>query len=256
MTSLPPDSVVLVTGAAQGIGLATARAFASAGAHTVVVVDLDAARGTIVTDELRADAPGSFFVHADVADEQAVRSLFATVRERTGHLDFAVNNAGIEGELGPVEEQSAVSFDRLFGIDVRGLFFCLREEIALMKARRRGVIVNIASIAAHVGFPGSALYTAAKHAVLGLTRAAALETARHGVRICAVSPGAVDTDMTNRFTGRREETKRRMIEAIPLGRMCSPDEIGKGALWLCTDAAALMVGQTLNLDGGWANVKS
>jgi NAD(P)-dependent dehydrogenase (short-subunit alcohol dehydrogenase family) len=136
------------------------------------------------------------------------------------------------------------------------MFFCLRREVAVMKKQGSGVIVNIASIAGHVGFAGTAVYTAAKHAALGLTKAAALETARHGVRVCAISPGAVDTPMTDRFTGYDEQAKLAMIAGVPLGRLCKPEEIARGALWLCSPDAALMVGQTLNLDGGWANVKA
>lgn len=249
------DKVVLVTGAGEGIGRVTALAFAQAGAE-VVLADRNQVSGeTALSDIRRAGSTSASFELCDVSDKGDVDRLFATIRERYGRLDVAINNAGVEGELDSIDQQHTSNFDRVMSINLRGTFMCLREEVRFMKSQGSGVVINIASIAGHVGFPGTSVYTASKHAILGLTKAVALETARDGIRVCAISPGAVDTDMTNRFTGRKEENKEAMIAGIPLGRMCAPEEIARGALFLASDDAALFVGQTLNLDGGWAHVK-
>lgn len=166
-----------------------------------------------------------------------------------------MNNAGVEGELGPITAQKSAEFERVMAINVKGVFLCMREEVALMQEQGQGVIENIASIAAHVGFPNASIYTASKHAVLGMTKAVAMVNAGNGIRVCAVSPGAVDAAMTDRFTVADEVAKQAMIAGVPLRRLCQPLEVARGAMFLASDDGRLMVGQTLHLDGGWANVK-
>lgn len=248
--------VVLVTGAAAGIGWQTAREFLNAGA-TVVLSDRDGVAVMKAVDQLqKAGFAEAAFMRCDIREEEDIAQLYDTIIKWYGRLDIVVNNAGIDGDLGKLDEQSTVNIDNVFEINIRGTTLSMRAALQHMKQAGSGVIVNVASIAAHVGFAGSPVYTASKHAILGLTKAVALEQARHGIRVCAVSPGAVDTDMTNRFTGRDESVKNAMIEAVPLGRMCSPVEIARGVLFMASPEAELLVGQTLNLDGGWANVKA
>ncbi|AZE52167.1 3-oxoacyl-ACP reductase [Pseudomonas chlororaphis] len=247
--------IVLVTGAAEGIGRITAIEFARAGA-TVVVCDRNGELGAVTSAEIVADGSiDSTFIQCDVSSEEQVACLFAEIGKRYGRLDIAVNNVGVEGELAPIHKQKALEFDRVIASNLKSTFLCMREELRIMQDAGSGVIINIASIAAHIAFPNASIYTASKHALLGLTKAAALENADKGIRVCAISPGAVDTDMTNRFTGGDEAIKQSMIAGIPIGRMCQPIEIARGALFLASDDAALMIGQTLHLDGGWANVK-
>jgi len=250
----------LVTGAASGIGLEIAKAFAECGA-IVTLVDRDESGGEQalqIVKQLGSDKAS--FMRADLSSEDDLIRLYQAVSEyvKNDHrqLDIVVNNAGIDGGLGNIENQSTANIDKVLAVNVRGTMLSVREAVRVMKPQGQGVIVNLASIAGHVGFAGSSVYTASKHAILGLTKAVALENARSGIRVCAVSPGAVDTDMTNRFTGRNEANKKAMLESIPLGRMCTPREIARGVLFMACDDAALLIGQTLNLDGGWANVKA
>jgi NAD(P)-dependent dehydrogenase (short-subunit alcohol dehydrogenase family) len=248
--------IVLVTGAAEGIGRLIAIEFAKEGA-TIIVCDRNEEKGAATLKEIVASGAGHFsFFHCDVSDEAQVAHLFEGIRARYGRLDIAVNNVGVEGELAPIHEQKTAEFDRVIAINLKSAFLCMREELGMMRSKGSGVVINIASIAAHVAFPSASIYTASKHALLGLTKAAALENADKGIRVCAISPGAVDTDMTNRFTGGDEAAKTSMVAGIPIGRLCQPIEIARGALFLASDDAALMIGQTLNLDGGWANVKA
>lgn len=245
---------VLVTGAADGIGRVTALEFANEGA-SVILCDRDEHKGRQTCEELMAaGSRDSTFFRCDVGNAEDVATMFEQIRQRYGRLDIALNNAGVEGPLAPIHQQTIEAFDHVLAVNVRGTFLCLREELTLMRQRQSGVIINMASIAAHVGFPNCGIYTATKHAIMGLTKAAAMENASVGIRVCAISPGAVDTDMTNRFTG-TEAVKQAMIAAIPIGRLCQPSEIARGVLFLASDDAALLTGQTLNVDGGWANVK-
>jgi len=250
------DRIVLVTGSGEGIGRATALEFGREGA-TVVVCDRNEGTGAATAEDLRrAGSAKTIFIKADVSREDEVAALFDQIRSAFGRLDIAVNNAGIEGPVLPIEEQPTSNLDAILAVNIKGTFLCLREELRLMKPRGAGVIINLASIAAHVGFAGLSIYTASKHAIHGMTKAAALENARSGVRIASVSPGVVQTEMLNRFFGDDQDARNAIVGGVPLGRTCSADEIARGILFMASDDAALMVGQTLNLDGGWAFVKS
>ncbi len=248
--------IVLITGAADGIGFRTAQEFAKEGA-TVVVSDRNQEGGQKAAGVVgQLNGGKSEFVKADVSNEAEVAALFARIKKKYGRLDVAVNNAGIEGQVALVDDQTNENFQNVIGVNVFGTFLCLREEARLMKAQGSGVIVNFASIAAHVGFQGLSVYTASKAAVMAMTKSAALELVSSGVRVCSISPGLVDTVMAQRFFGGDEAVEKAMVAGIPLGRMCSPTEIARGVLFAASDDGALLVGQTLNLDGGWAHVKS
>lgn len=245
---------VLLTGAGAGIGRSTALEFAHEGA-TLILCDRDEDSGkqTVALAE-QAGAKASF-VRADVSKREDLRHLFDAVRAH-GPLDIAINNAGVEGKVALIEDQDDANFDFVMGVNVRGTFLCMQEETRIMKPQGYGVIINFASIASHVGFAGLTLYTASKAAVLAMTKSAALELAKSGVRVASVSPGIVDTAMLDRFFAADPNARDSMTNGMPLGRACDAREIARGVLFLASDDASLILGQTINLDGGWAYVKS
>ena len=247
MTASP---VVLVTGALTGIGRATALAFAREGA-TVVVSGRRDTDGQALAAELQAGgATAAAFIRADVRHEAEVRSLVEQTVERFGRLDVAVNNAGIEGATGPLTEQAAENYDAIFDTNVRGMLFALKHQMRVMLAQRSGAIVNLSSVAGLIGFAGAAVYVASKHAVEGLTKSAALEGAAAGVRVNAVAPGPIQTDMLERFVGRSEDAKAGMLAANPSGRAGTVDEIAQTIVFLASDKARYLTGQSVAVDGG------
>lgn len=245
---------VLVTGAGAGIGLSIATEFAHEGA-TLILCDRDEESGRQAVAIVEQAGAKATFVRADVSQPTDIASLFDAVRAH-GALDIAINNAGVEGKVALIENQDEANFDYVMGVNVRGTFLCLQEEARIMKPQGHGVIINFASIAAHVGFGGLTVYTASKAAVLAMTKSAALELARTGVRVASVSPGLVDTAMLDRFFAADPNAREAMTSSVPLGRACDPREIARGTLFLASDDASLLLGQTINLDGGWAYVKS
>lgn len=250
------NKIVLVTGAGEGIGQLTAAEFVKEGA-IVIVSDRNEGTGAATAARLRGQgSPGTIFIKADVSREADITALFEQIQQHFGRLDIAINNAGVEGEVRPIEEQTNANFEHVMGVNVLGTFLSMREEVKMMKAQGAGIIVNFASIAAHAGFAGLTLYTASKAAILAMTKSAALEVARSGIRICSISPGLVDTQMAERFFGGDEAGRRAMLDGLPLGRICTPLEIARTTLFLASDDASLIVGQTVNADGGWAYVKS
>ncbi len=250
------DKIVLVTGSGDGIGRETVLAFAQEGA-VVIVSDRDVKAGEATAADVRAaGSKDTVFIEADISDDKAVKALIAAIKTRYGRLDIAVNNAGVEGKVVPIEAQTDENFDHVIGVNVKGTFLCMREEVKLMQAQGSGIIINFASIAAHVGFSGLSVYTASKHAILGMTKAVALENIQRGIRVCSISPGLVDTKMLARFVDHNEDNKKAFEAQVPLGRSCTALEIARGVLFLASSDGALLVGQTLNLDGGWAFVKS
>ncbi len=241
--------VAIVTGASSGIGRAAAVAFAREGARVVVVARREAeCAGTVALIE-QAGGQG-MYVCADVSREAEVAQIVNRTLTAYGRLDFAFNNAGIEGVLGPVTEQTEENYDATFAVNVKGVLFCMKHEIPPMLKQGAGVIVNCASVGGMVGFPGASVYSASKHAVLGLTRSAALETARHGVRINAVSPCATDTSMFERFTGHDPSVQGEIAQSIPMGRVGLAEEMAGAVLFLCSNRATFMAGQSVTVDGG------
>ncbi len=242
--------VVLITGALTGIGRATALAFAGHGARIVVSGRREGA-GRELAAELRALGAEAEFIRADVRAEGEVRALVEYTIERFGRLDIAINNAGVEGRLGPIAEQSADNYEETFAANVLGTLLCLKHEMRAMLAQRSGSIVNLSSIAGQVGVAGGAVYGASKHAVEGLTKSAALEGAAFGVRVNAVAPGPVATDMLERFTGRSEDAKAGFLSTIPAKRAATVEEIAETILFVAGDKAGYLTGQRLAVDGGY-----
>jgi NAD(P)-dependent dehydrogenase (short-subunit alcohol dehydrogenase family) len=240
--------VVLITGALTGIGRATAVAFAREGARVVVSGRRDDA-GHALASELRELGAEAEFLHADVREDDDVRGLVDKTVAKFGRLDVAVNNAGTEGTSGPVTEQSAESYATTFDTNVLGTLLSMKHELRVMQAQGHGSIINLSSLLGQRGAPGASVYTASKHAVEGLTKAAALEGSEFGVRVNAVAPGPVETDMLDRFTGSAEQ-KAGLIGRIPLKRAGEPNEIAQAIVYLSSDRASFITGQILGVDGG------
>jgi NAD(P)-dependent dehydrogenase (short-subunit alcohol dehydrogenase family) len=241
------NPVVLITGALTGIGRATAIAFAKEGARLVIAGRHEDA-GQQLAAELRALGAEAEFVRADVRREDDVRDLVDQTVARFGRLDAAVNSAGTEGKPGPVTEQTADSYASTFDTNVLGTLLSMKHELRVMLAQCSGAIVNISSTNGHAGAAGASVYAANKHAVEGLTKSAALEVARSGVRINAIAPGPTETGMLNRFAGSAER-KAGLVSTVPLGRVAQPDEIANAILFLCSEAS-FTTGQVLPVDGG------
>jgi NAD(P)-dependent dehydrogenase (short-subunit alcohol dehydrogenase family) len=242
--------VVLITGALTGIGRATAIAFARQGANLVVSGRREEA-GRQLAAELRGLGARAEFVRADVRHESEVRDLVAAVIQHFGRLDVAVNNAGTEGTQGPIGQQTVENYQATFDTNVLGTLLSLKYELPLMLAQGSGSIINISSIAGQIGFAGAAIYTASKHAVEGLTKAAALEAASAGVRVNAIAPGPVATEMLDRFTGGDADAKSGLIAAVPAGRAARIEEIADAILFLAGDKSTFLTGQAINVDGGY-----
>ena len=240
--------VVLVTGALTGIGRATATAFAKAGARVVVSGRRDDAGRSLVAElhELNAEAE---FVRADVRHEEDVRNLVDQAVARFGQLDVAVNNAGTLGTPGPLTEQSAESYAAIFDTNVLGLVLSMKHELRVMQAQRHGSIVNLSSIVGHKALPGDPLYVASKHAVEGLTKAAALEAVAFGVRVNAVAPGPIATEMLDQLAS-DADARAALIATVPLGRPGTPDEVVRIIMLLASEQASFVTGAIVPVDGG------
>jgi NAD(P)-dependent dehydrogenase (short-subunit alcohol dehydrogenase family) len=240
--------VVLITGALTGIGRATALAFARSGARVVVSGRHDEAGQTLAA-ALRDAGTQAEFVRADVREDEDVRNLVDRTITRFGRLDVAVNNAGTEGQPGPLTEQTADCYRAVFDTNVLGTMLSLKHELRVMRSQRSGSIVNLSSIVGHKALPGAPLYVASKHAVEGLTKAAALEAAEFGVRVTAVAPGPIATGMLDRFAG-NADAKAGLVGSLPLKRAGTPDEIARVIMFAASDAASYMTGCILAVDGG------
>jgi NAD(P)-dependent dehydrogenase (short-subunit alcohol dehydrogenase family) len=241
-------SVVLITGALTGIGRATALAFAHEGARIVVSGRRDEAGHALAT-ELRALGVETEYVRADVSREDDVRSLIDRTITRFGRLDVAVNNAGTEGKLGPIAEQTAESYAATFDTNVLGTLLSMKHELRVMLPRGSGSIVNLSSTFGIRGAAGAALYAASKHAVEGLTKSAALEGAAAGVRVNAIAPGPIETGMLDRFTGSAER-KAAFAAGVPVKRLGRPEEIADAIVYLGSDKASYLTGQIIGVNGG------
>jgi NAD(P)-dependent dehydrogenase (short-subunit alcohol dehydrogenase family) len=240
--------VVLITGALTGIGRATALAFAREG-DRIVVAGRHEEAGQELATELRALGTDVEFLQADVRHEGDVRTLVDRTIARFGRLDAAVNSAGTEGQPGPVTQQTADSYAATFDTNVLGTLLSMKHELRVMQAQGSGSIVNISSTYGHEGAAGASVYAASKHAVEGMTKSAALEAARFGVRVNAVAPGPTETGMLNRFTGTAER-KAALATGVPLGRVGEPEEIARAIVFLASDKASFVTGQVLTADGG------
>jgi NAD(P)-dependent dehydrogenase (short-subunit alcohol dehydrogenase family) len=242
------NKVILITGALTGIGRATALAFAREGAHVAVCGRHDDAGNALVT-ELRAVGVEAEYIRADVRLEDDVRSLVDKTVKRFGRLDVAVNTAGTEGKPGPITEQTAESYASTFDTNVLGTLLSLKHGLRVMLPRRQGSIVNVSSTFGRAGGAGASVYAASKHAVEGLTKAAALEVAGSGVRVNVVAPGPIETGMLERFTG-NEENKAALVSRVPLKRAGLPEEIAQSIVFVASDKASFITGASIAVDGG------
>lgn len=241
--------VALVTGAAAGIGRATALAYARAGCDVVVADIQETALAQLVKD-LQIIGVDAIAITVDVSDIDAVRAMHKHIMERFGRLDYACNNAGVEGENAPTADSSLENYDRIMNINVRGLYACMQEQLAIMSAQGRGSIVNMASVAGLIGFPGLPAYCASKGAVVQITKTAAVEYAEQGVRVNAVCPGAIKTDMIDRITQQDPETEKQFAALHPMNRMGTSEEVANAVVFLSLPDASFITGQTLAVDGG------
>ena len=241
--------VALVTGAANGIGRATAQAFASEGLK-VVVSDVDVAGGEQTVELIRQAGGEALFVRCDVSRDAEVQALMTRVIEAYGRLDYAFNNAGIEIEKGRLNEGSEAEFDAIMGVNVKGVWLCMKYQLPLLMAQGGGAIVNTASVAGLGAAPKMSIYSASKHAVIGLTKSAAIEFAKKKVRVNAVCPAVIDTDMFRRAYEADPKKGEFAAAMHPVGRIGKVEEVAAAVLYLCSDGAAFTTGQALAIDGG------
>jgi NAD(P)-dependent dehydrogenase (short-subunit alcohol dehydrogenase family) len=242
--------VALVTGASSGMGLATAHAFAQAGA-AVVMADINPTTLHAATDALTTAGHQVLGVKCDVSDEASVADAVGATVDTFGRLDMAFNNAGIQVPPSDAADEPAEVFDRVNAINLRGVWACMKHELAQMRSQGSGAIVNCSSLGGLVGLPGRAAYHASKHGVLGLTSSAALEYAPRGIRINAVCPGTIATPMVTAMIDNGELDIAEAIAAQPINRLGEPDEIAAAVLWLCSPGASFVVGVALPVDGGY-----
>lgn len=243
------DRVAIITGGANGIGRAIATRFAAEGAR-VMVSDMDTAHGEALVATITASGGDAVFVHADVSVDRDVQMLFRRTLEIYGGVHIVVNNAGIEGPNVPMAEYDMAEFDRVIDVNLRGVFLGMQAAVKHMATAGGGVILNMSSVAGLKGFATLSPYTASKHAVVGLTKAVALEYATQNVRVNAICPGVVITDMIHRITKNDPAVQDSYAKLQPMGRMGTPDEIAELALFLCSDASSFMTGVALPADGG------
>jgi NAD(P)-dependent dehydrogenase (short-subunit alcohol dehydrogenase family) len=241
------DKIALVTGGTSGIGKATAIAFARAGAK-VVLTGRREKEGAQVVGEIKKIGGDAAFIRADVAKDADVKAMVDFTVDKFGQFDVAFNNAGVEWK-GPLDQATEVEYRRIFDINVWGVLNSMRHEIPVMLKNGGGAIVNNSSVAGHVGLGEVSIYIASKHAVEGLTKAVALEFARQNIRVNAVAPGVIATDMFDRFAGR--EVGDQITSMIPVGRKGVTEEIAAAVLYLCSDDAKFTTGTSLVVDGGW-----
>src|SRR5271154_1450527 len=250
MTPELEGKVGIVTGGTSGIGRETAVLFAKAGAK-VVVAGRRETEGEETVELVRAAGGDGLFVKTDVSKASEVEALVQKTVEKFGRLDVAFNNAGVEAAWAPIIRQSEADWDRTIGINLKGVWLCLKFEIRqMLKQGGGGAIVNMSSIAGLMGGADAATYCASKHGVIGLTKAAALENARHRIRVNAVCPAVIETPMGERLFG-QSEAKKYSLGLHPLGRFGTPMEVAEAVLWMCSDRASFMTGQPLVLDGGF-----
>lgn len=249
MTTELKGKVALVTGGTSGIGRETAVLFAKSGAN-VVVAGRRESEGKKTVELVQSAGGNGLFVRADVSKSSDVDVLVRKTVEEFGRLDIAFNNAGIEGVWVPIIKQSEEDWDRTIDVNLKGVWLCLKYEILQMLKQGGGAIVNMGSVTGLTGSPGAAAYSASKHGVIALTKAAALENARSGIRVNAVCPAVVETPMAARIF-RAPAVHKYVLGCHPIGRFGKPEEIAEAVVWMCSNRASFMTGQCLVLDGGF-----
>jgi len=248
MEKIFEHKVAIITGGSFGIGRATALAFARRGAKVVIADYLENAE---TPEAIRRIGEEVLFVKCDVSDGQQVKAMVEQTIATYGRLDYAFNNAGVEGMSATTPECTEENWDKVLNVNLKGIWLCMKYEIPEMLKLGKGAIVNCASIAGLVGFPGLPAYTASKHGIIGLTKTSALEHAKRGVRVNAVCPGVIKTPMIDRFTGNSKEAEKQFENMEPVGRLGDPQEVAEAVIWLCSDAASFVTGHSMAVDGGW-----
>jgi NAD(P)-dependent dehydrogenase (short-subunit alcohol dehydrogenase family) len=243
------DKVGVVTGASSGIGRATALAMAAAGASTVVAARREPELATLVS-EIKASGGSALAVPTDVTDESSVQAMVDACVAEYGRIDFAFNNAGIEGPSQPMSTYSVDEFQVVLNVNTVGTFSCMKYELLQMQSQGHGVIVNDASVAGLRGMFRQSAYTASKHAVIGMTKVAAIEYGSKGIRVNAVCPGFTKTDMVDRLAQLDSEREARLASFSPMKRLGTVEEVAAAVIWLCSDASSFTNGEALVLDGG------
>jgi NAD(P)-dependent dehydrogenase (short-subunit alcohol dehydrogenase family) len=241
--------VALVTGAAAGMGLATARAFAEAGA-AVVLADFKEDAVKAEAEKLVADGHKALGIRCDVSDDAQVAAMVDRTVSQFGRLDAAFNNAGVMARIAPTADSTRDEWERVMGINLRGVWSCMKHELRHMERQGNGAIVNNASVGALTGNPGIGAYIASKHGVIGLTRTAALEYVKKGIRVNAVNPGLIDTQIGHDVFKGDERVYAQAAKGVPMGRAGRPEEIASVVLWLCSPGASYVIGHGLTVDGG------
>ena len=242
------NKVALVTGGASGIGRATAIAFAKKGAKVAVV---DWKENDEIVDLIKELGSEAIFIKCDVSKTEDVKVMVKKIIDVFGRLDYAFNNAGIEGTTAKIVDCTEENFDKTIGVNLKGIWLCMKYEIPEMLKLGAGVIINCSSVAGLVGFAGLPAYVASKHGVIGLTKTVALEYAKLGIRVNAVCPGVIKTPMMDRLTGNKKEAEEQFTGLEPVGRMGQPEEIANAVLWLCSDEASFVTGLAMAVDGGF-----
>ncbi|NUM50906.1 MAG: SDR family oxidoreductase [Flavobacteriales bacterium] len=242
------NKVAIITGGSFGIGKATAIAFAKKGAR-VAIADLVEDAETV--NAIKALGGEAIFIKCDVSKTEDVKAMIGKTISTFGRLDYAFNNAGIEGSNGTTQECTEENWDKTIAVNLKGIWLCMKHEIPEMLKQGKGIIINCASIAGLVGFPGLPAYVASKHGVIGLTKTSALECAKLGIRVNAVCPGAIKTPMIDRITGNKKEVEAQFAGMEPIGRLGQPEEVANAVLWLCSDEASFVTGHAMTVDGGW-----
>jgi NAD(P)-dependent dehydrogenase (short-subunit alcohol dehydrogenase family) len=243
------NKVALVTGAASGMGLATAKAFTEAGA-AVVLADFREDAVKAEAQKLVAAGHKAIAIRCDVSDDAQVAAMVDRTVAEFGRLDAAFNNAGVMARIAPTADSTREDWDRVIGINLRGVWSCMKHELRQMERQGSGAIVNNASVGALTGNPGIGSYIASKHGVVGLTRTAALEYIKYGIRVNAVNPGLIDTQIARDVVSGDEQAYTEIAKHVPIGRAGTPEEIASVVLWLCSSGASYVVGHGLTVDGG------
>lgn len=248
MKEIFKDKVVIVTGAAFGIGRATALAFAKRGARLLLA---DVSDCTETIDLVKAEGAEAAAIACDVSDAIQVQAMVNEAVKIYGRIDYACNNAGIEGQAGMTAECTEDNWNRTIGVNLTGTWLCMKYELLQMLRQGNGSIVNMSSVAGLVGFENSPAYVASKHGLIGLTRTAALEYAKSGIRVNAICPGVIHTPMVDRVTGKDKAVEKQFADMEPIGRLGRPEEVAEAVMWLCSDASSFVTGHALTVDGGW-----
>lgn len=242
------NKVAIVTGGSYGIGRATAIAFSKKGAK-VVIADWIEDKETL--NQIKANGADALFIKCDVSKAEDVHQMVKKTIETFGQLDYAFNNAGIEGIRGSTMDCSEENWDKTLAINLKGVWLCMKYELPELLKQGKGSIVNCASIAGMIGYPDLPAYVASKHGIIGLTKTAALEFAKSNIRINAVCPGVIKTAMIDRLTGNKKEAEDQYASMEPVGRLGTPEEVANAVLWLCSDEASFVTGHAMAVDGGW-----